>query len=350
MLKLTLFCTDVDLSQSESLVYEDMYNLLVDSGWNVVRSANFKELSLKNIQKIVQSTDAFVFMPNVKLEDIFYAISIFVGYQTLDPELKGKPAVVLNSDCSWDPMFELLDELELFGTIRQNYRKFLLHAHDPKDVLDNLSYATTVGIPDSGRKKITNYVTRSFETKVPAHIKGKVCIFCSASTNTKDYIEDGYTLGKLLANHNFGCVSGAGTTGVMGSVVQGSVDANGWTAGSNVPHIIEIEGLPEGLSSFWLRPDIYARMYAMIENSDAFIIFPGGAGTVQELLALLIFKQSGNTLMRGKPIILFNRIDKKLQIPFWDKLISLIKNLCDKELYDVVTDLEEIIPTLQKSL
>jgi len=131
---------------------------------------------------------------------------------------------------------------------------------------------------------------------------------------------------------------------------MGSVEAGGWTAGSNVPHIIEIEGLPKGLSTFWLRPDIYTRMEVMIEKSDAFIIFPGGAGTVQELLALLIFKKTGNPLMTRKPIILYNRIDKKLKMPFWDKLITLLNNLCDKELFDVITELEEIIPVLDQGL
>ena len=89
-------------------------------------------------------------------------------------------------------------------------------------------------------------------------------------------------------------------------------------------------------------------MEVMIERSDAFIIFPGGAGTVQELLALLIFKQSGNPLMAGKPIILFNRIDEKLQVPFWGKLVTLLNNLVNKELFTVVTELEEIIPTLDQ--
>ena len=91
-------------------------------------------------------------------------------------------------------------------------------------------------------------------------------------------------------------------------------------------------------------------MDVMIEKSDAFIIFPGGAGTVQELLALLIIKQSGNLLMADKPIILFNRIDKESKVPFWDKLITLLDNQCNKELFDVVTELKEIIPTLDQTL
>ena len=164
----------------------------------------------------------------------------------------------------------------------------------------------------------------------------------------EDYINDGYKLGKLLANNNYGCVSGAGTTGVMGSVVQGSVESGGWTAGSNVPHIIEVEGLPDGLSSFWLRPDIYTRMEVMIQRSDAFVIFPGGAGTVQEMLALLIFKQSGNELMKGKPVIIFNREDEETGINFWDKLITMLQPLCGEDLFEVVDELEAIVPTLDR--
>ncbi len=350
MLKVALFGTINNNPSSLLLEHENFRNDLISDGWEVVLGEDLKISTLGKIQKIVQGTDAFVFMPNAKLEDIFYAVSIFVGYQTLDPELKEKPTVILNSDGSWDLMFQLLDQLELFGTIRQSYRKFLLQSKKPDEALANLAHAVRVGVPDSGREKIASIPTVSFESPVPAWTKSKVCVFCSASTNTEDYIEDGYMLGKLLANHNYGCVSGAGTTGVMGSIVRGSIDAGGWTAGSNVPHIIEVEGLPEGLSSFWLRPDIYTRMDAMIEKSDAFVIFPGGAGTVQELLALLIFKQSDNPLMTGKPIILFNRIDKKLQVPFWGKLITLLDNQCDKKLFDVVTELEEIIPTLDQTL
>ena len=52
--------------------------------------------------------------------------------------------------------------------------------------------------------------------------------------------------------------------------------------------------------------------------------------------------------MAGKPIILFNRIDEKLQVPFWGKLVTLLNNLANKELFTVVTELVEIIPTLDQ--
>ena len=260
------------VSASNQKIRAFLLNELVSSGWDICNSYGDQIITLGNIEEKIQAADAFIFMPDAQIEDIFYAVSIFVGYQTLDPDLKGKPAVILNTDGSWNLLFELLDQLELFGTIRQSYRKFLLHSKEPLEALANLEYAARVGIPDSGREKIISEPTLSFETPLPADTKSKVCVFCSASMDAEDYINDGYDLGKLLANNNYGCVSGAGTTGVMGSVVKGSVDAGGWTGGSNVPHIIEIEGLPEGLSSFWLRPDIYTRMEVMIQRSEAFII------------------------------------------------------------------------------
>jgi uncharacterized protein (TIGR00730 family) len=324
-----------------------LYRLYAD-GWDIYNSNGDQRITLNNIEKKIVESDAFVFMPGATLEDLFKAVSIFVGYQTLDPNLQGKAAVILNSDDSWTPLFGLLDELQVLGTIRQNYRKFLLLADEPTDVEDHLEKVMRDGIPDIGREKLDFHPTDSFETPLPETSRGNVCVFCSASIKDEVYIADGYRLGQALAASKYGCVSGAGTTGVMGSVVRGSVEAGGWTGGSNVPHIIEIEGLPEGLSSFWLRPDIYTRMEIMIQRSEAFVIFPGGAGTVQEMLALLIFKQTGSDFMRDKPVIIFNRKDERTGNRFWDKLIELLQPWCEEDLFVVVNELDEIIPAVDR--
>lgn len=321
---------------------------LYAGGWDIYNSNGDQRITLSNIERKIVESDAFVFMPGATLEDLFKAVSIFVGYQTLDPNLQGKAAVILNSDGSWTPLFDLLDELQALGTIHQDYRKFLLLADEPKAVEEHLQVVMRDGIPDAGREKLATQPTDSFETPLPESNRGNVCVFCSASIKDEAYISDGYQLGQALAASDYGCVSGAGTTGVMGSVVRGSVEAGGWTGGSNVPHIIEIEGLPEGLSSFWLRPDIYTRMEVMIQRSEAFVIFPGGAGTVQEMLALLIFKQTGSQFMQGKPVIIFNRKDERTGTRFWDKLIGLLKPWCEEDLFHVIDELDAIIPAVDR--
>lgn len=61
----------------------------------------------------------------------------------------------------------------------------------------------------------------------------------------------------------------------------------------------------------------------MIERSDAFLIFPGGAGTVQEMLALMIFRHQSKKGMAGKPVIVLDRMDKG-GVRFWTPLIDLL--------------------------
>ncbi|WP_193212217.1 LOG family protein [Luteolibacter marinus] len=323
--------------------------LLFGAGWDIYNSNGDQRITLSNIERKIIEADAFVFTPGATLEDMFKAISIFVGYQTLDKNLAGKPTVILNADFSWDPLFSVLDHLNRMGTIKQDHRDFLLGSESPEAVLETLDVVASRGLPDAGREKMGESKATSFETPVPDDYLGNVCVFCSATLEEPSYLRDGEELGRLLAVNRLGCVSGAGKSGIMGAVVKGSVGAGGWTAGSNVPHIIELEGLPDGLSSFWLRGDIYTRMEVMIENSDAFVIFPGGAGTVQELLALMIFKHQKNPLMAGKPVIVFNR-SNAAGVRFWDPLINLLSDLCEPGDFAVANTLEDILPAIRSGL
>lgn len=323
--------------------------LLFSKGWDIYNSNGDQRITLSNIERKIIESEAFVFTPGATLEDMFKAISIFVGYQTIDRNLAGKPTVILNTDDSWNPFFAVLDHLNRLGTIKQDHRDFLLAADHPEGVLETLEMVRMKGLPDAGREKIGESKATSFEEPAPADYIANVCVFCSATLEEPAYLADGRALGRQLAENRMGCVSGAGRSGIMGAVVEGSVGAGGWTAGSNVPHIIELEGLPDGLSSFWLRPDIYTRMEVMIENSDAFVIFPGGAGTVQELLALMIFKHQKNPLMAGKPVVLFNRLNSA-GIRFWDPLIGLLKAFCNPGDFSVAETLDEILPAIRARL
>ena len=320
---------------------------LFSKGWDIYNSNGDQRISLANIERKIIESDAFVFTPGATLEDLFKAVSVFVGYQTLDVNLAGKPTVLLNSDGSWDRLFALLAHLNRLGTVKQNHSDYLRLAESPEEVLELLEATRRDGIPSVGREKIGIHTVGSFETALPLDHEGSVCVFCSASIEDPSYLSDGYEFGKQLAANRLGCVSGAGNSGIMGEVVRGSVEAGGWTGGSNVPHIIELEGLPVGLSSFWLKPDIYTRMEIMIQNSDAFVIFPGGSGTVQEMLALMIFKQQGHPSMIGKPVIIFNRKDAQGQ-SFWTPLIEMLSIWCYDGEFMVVEELSELIPTVQK--
>lgn len=320
--------------------------LLYGAGWDIYNSNGDQTITLGNIERKITEAHAFVFTPDANLEDLFKAVSIFVGYQTLDINLRGKPTVLMNPDGSWDEFFALLAHLRTLGTIQQDYRQYLLTAQEPEQVLEVLEEALRRGVPDAGRKKEGDAAGESFDHGPEDPMRKDVCVFCSASIKDESYLRDGYRLGEMMAEQGIGCVSGAGRTGIMGAVVKGTVDAGGWAGGSNVPHIIELEGLPEGLSSFWLRPDIYTRMEVMIERSHGFVIFPGGAGTVQEMLALMIFQQQSHPYMQGKPVVVFNRRDAA-GVAFWDPMIALLQSMGKGDCFHVVESLDEILPTMR---
>ena len=148
------------------------------------------------------------------------------GYQTLDGNLKGKATVILNSDGSWDPFFTVLNRLHSLGTIGQNYRDFLVVAESPRAVLPALNRVRAQGLPvaRNGHVEGPGWGGESFEGPLPENHNGNVCVFCSASLKDPDYL-GGRTLGRLLAASGLGCVSGAGSSGVMGEVVRGAVEA-----------------------------------------------------------------------------------------------------------------------------
>jgi len=319
--------------------------LLYNAGWDIYNANGDQKITLANIEKKISESDAFVFTPGASLEDMFKAVSIFVGYQTLDKYLSKKPTVILNDDGSWEPLFHLLARLRELKTVKQDFREFLVQATRPEDVITRLQLAMDGDFPDPGRDIVCDTQIPIADTPAPADLIGRVCVFCSATLEDPSYIADGEELGRRLAEDQFGCISGAGKSGIMGAVVRGSVDAGGWAAGSNVPHIIELEGLPDGLSRFWLRDDIYTRMEVMIENSTAFVIFPGGAGTVQELFALMIFIQQKNELMNGKKVVIFNRPDED-GLGFWDALLPLMEVMCRPEDFEVATSLDEVMSLL----
>lgn len=322
---------------------------LFSRGWDIYNSNGDQRISLSNIERKIIESDAFVFTPGATLEDLFKAVSIFVGYQTLDRNLASKPTILLNSDRSWDGLFSLLTHLNALGTVKQRHEDFLLPVVTPEEVIMTLETVFHRGMPDAGREKSGASAMTSYESPPLPNHAGNVCVFCSATIEDPSYLADGYEFGRLLARNRLGCVSGAGNSGIMGAVVRGSVEAGGWTGGSNVPHIIELEGLPEGLSSFWLKPDIYTRMEIMIERSDAFVIFPGGSGTVQEMLALMIFKHQRHPAVANKPVIVFNRKDAA-GVSFWSPLIKLLETWCHAGEFTVVEDFERLLPEVENLL
>jgi len=131
-----------------------------------------------------------------------------------------------------------------------------------------------------------------------------ICIYGASSSNLdKKYIDSVQILGEEIAIRNHTLVFGGGTQGLMGAAVRGVQKRNGKSIGI-APTFFDTPGiLHKTCDEFIFTETMRERKQIMEERSDAFIMVPGGIGTLEEFFEILTLKQLGR---HNKPIVVFN--------------------------------------------
>lgn len=132
----------------------------------------------------------------------------------------------------------------------------------------------------------------------------RICIYGSSSPHLDPaYYEAGRALGTLMARHGHSMVFGGGCEGLMGAVAMGLAAEGGHTIGI-APTFFKDKGvLWEGCSEFIWTETMNQRKEAMEAHADAFVMTPGGIGTLEEFFEVLTQKQLG---LHNKPIAVLN--------------------------------------------
>lgn len=130
-------------------------------------------------------------------------------------------------------------------------------------------------------------------------------VFCGASKAvSKDFIDEAYHVGQLIAKEGFHVVYGAGDSGLMGAVAKGALDAKGTVTGVYPKKVLSgLEPAYEGLTETIMVDDMHTRKMTMFVKSHAFLILPGGFGTMDETFEVITWKQLHT---HTKPIVLYN--------------------------------------------
>ncbi|HAJ90878.1 MAG TPA: TIGR00730 family Rossman fold protein [Rhodospirillaceae bacterium] len=145
------------------------------------------------------------------------------------------------------------------------------------------------------------------------------CVYCGSST-TSNPVFDAPTLelGKSLAAAGITLVYGGGSPGLMGKVANSCLDAGGAVIGIIPDHILKLEVRHNQLTELHIVDNMHTRKMMMADKADAFVIMPGGLGTLDEAFEIMTWKYLG---VHNKPIIIAN-IDG-----YWDPLIALIRHM-----------------------
>ena len=148
-----------------------------------------------------------------------------------------------------------------------------------------------------------------------------ICVYCGSSDNgPESHREAGLRLGILMAERGIRLIYGGGRLGVMGAVANAVMDAGGDVTGIIPDFLMHHEVGHTKITELEIVDTMHTRKARMAELADAFLILPGGLGTLEEYFEIVTWRQLG---LHDKPIALLN-VDG-----YWDRLHDLIDGIVE---------------------
>jgi uncharacterized protein (TIGR00730 family) len=131
-----------------------------------------------------------------------------------------------------------------------------------------------------------------------------VCVYCSSSSSKDASVEQEIRkFGREIAKRGITLIFGGSSKGLMGALADEVLAAGGRVIGV-VPKALQArESAHAGLTELKVVGTMHEREQAMFDLADAFVAFPGGFGTLEEIIEMLTWKQLG---IHGKPVVFAN--------------------------------------------
>ncbi len=174
-----------------------------------------------------------------------------------------------------------------------------------------------------------------------------ICVFCGARPGRNPaHAVAARSLGAAIATEGWRLVYGAGDVGIMGEVARAAQAAGAATFGVIPIHLVSAEKGKRDLTTFVVTEDMHERKKVMFMNSDAIVVLPGGAGSLDEFFEVLTWAQIG---LHHKPILLLD-IEG-----YWQPLIDLLAHIVREGfadptimgLFSRVTDVPGLVAALR---
>ncbi len=170
-----------------------------------------------------------------------------------------------------------------------------------------------------------------------------ICVYCSSS----DAIADTYppvaeALGRELARRGHELLYGGGAVGLMGVMAEAAHDAGGTVTGVIPAKLQSREGIAYDADELIVTDTMRERKRIMYQQAEAFVVLPGGYGTVEEFMEVLTLKQLG---YHDHPIAMVN-VDG-----FFETLLSFFAELREGQFARApITDLVHVVPAAETAL
>lgn len=153
-----------------------------------------------------------------------------------------------------------------------------------------------------------------------------ICVFCGSRDGSKQkYKNAAKELANLISEADKRLVYGGGNRGLMGYLASAAQIKKCDILGVIPEHLMYQEVGNTNLKNLTVTKNMHQRKTIMYNEADAFIVLPGGVGTLDEFFEILTWSQLA---LHRKQIIILN-IDN-----FWDPLLNLIKHQVNHKFMD----------------
>lgn len=147
-----------------------------------------------------------------------------------------------------------------------------------------------------------------------------ICVFCGSSQgNHPRYVKLAKATGRAISDKGFRFVYGGGSLGLMGASARAAFDNGGQVLGIIPDFLVHAEGAFKE-AEHRIVPNMHVRKMEMYQESDAFIILPGGIGTIEEAVEVMSWMR---LQLHQKPIIFVSDDN------YWDPILNLINHTID---------------------
>ena len=171
----------------------------------------------------------------------------------------------------------------------------------------------------------------------------RVAVYCGSADGTNPaFLAEARALGSAIAAAGLGLVYGGANVGLMGAVADTAL-AGGAEVIGVLPAVLEGREIAHtGLTRLELVPTMHERKARMAALADAFLVLPGGYGTLDEMLEAVTWAQLG---LHANPVILINTAG------YWDGLLAFLDTTVsagflkqkNRELLRVAANAEEAV-------
>jgi cytokinin riboside 5'-monophosphate phosphoribohydrolase len=132
----------------------------------------------------------------------------------------------------------------------------------------------------------------------------KISVFCGAHLGkSPEYKNAAEQIGRLMADKDLEVIFGGGNVGLMKVVSDTAINCGGRVTGITLKSLHEFELTNPNITETIITHSLFERKEKFLDISDAFVVLPGGVGSMDELLEVMVSNQLGGI---NKPVGLLN--------------------------------------------